>query len=86
MRRERTLAVIAGDRVAGGIHVILAAHLAADRTSPADCHSRAPSKIIDDWTDARIADEKRERLRKLGKSTDKSVCATSTHFLWHRSV
>ena len=63
-RRERTLAVIARNGIAGGVDIILAAHLAAYRTSPANCHRALPPENMDDWTDARIADEKGERLKK----------------------
>lgn len=48
LRRKRTLAVIARHGFAGGIEIIFAAHLAADRTSPANCHrARSLQKM---WT------------------------------------
>ena len=57
--RKRPFAVIACDSLAGGVHVIFATDFTATRTTPANSHRvRLLSKKMDDWTAARIADEK----------------------------
>jgi hypothetical protein len=47
LRREGALAVVTGQRLALGIHVVFAADLVATGASPTDCH-RSPHPPPDD--------------------------------------